>query len=129
MTVVTPRPINPAGVILPIIMAAIFIAICSLLREPARQRFSAIFVAGAGAAYQYRRIRCLGTCLLRRHDRARLSWADRLSGHRCRLPPPQRVGSRTRSIRQPDHLVRIRLLLWMLRVRRRGRALVPSGRS
>jgi Family of unknown function (DUF6010) len=38
-------------VILPIIIAVIFIALCSLLREPARQRFSVTFVAIAGTAY------------------------------------------------------------------------------
>jgi len=32
-------------------VAAIFIALASLLREPTRQRFMAILVAGAGAAY------------------------------------------------------------------------------
>jgi len=38
-------------VISPVIVAAIFIALCSLLKEPARRHFSAIMVAGAGAAY------------------------------------------------------------------------------
>ena len=37
--------------ILPVVIAAIFVALMSLLREPTRQRFNAIFVAGAGAAY------------------------------------------------------------------------------
>ena len=128
MTVATPTATTPAGVIVPIIIAVILIAICSLLREPVRQRFSAIFVAGAGAAFLYGRIRWLGTYLLRRYDRPRLSWAGRLSGHRCRLAPPPRVGSHTGSIRNPDHLVRARLLVWMLRARPRGRALVPGGR-
>ncbi len=37
--------------ILPVAIAGIFILLVSLLREPTRQRFNAIFVAGAGAAY------------------------------------------------------------------------------
>jgi hypothetical protein len=37
--------------LLPIAVAIIMIALCSLLREPHRQQFSAIFLAGAGAAY------------------------------------------------------------------------------
>jgi Family of unknown function (DUF6010) len=35
----------------PLGVAGLLIALGSLLREPARQRFSAIFLAGAGAAY------------------------------------------------------------------------------
>ena len=35
----------------PLVVAAIFIALCSLLKEPSRQNFSAIMIAGAGAAY------------------------------------------------------------------------------
>jgi hypothetical protein len=37
--------------VMPVVIAAIFVLLMSLLREPARQRFNAIFVAGAGAAY------------------------------------------------------------------------------
>ncbi len=37
--------------ILPVVIAAVFVLLMSLLREPTRQRFNAIFVAGAGAAY------------------------------------------------------------------------------
>jgi Family of unknown function (DUF6010) len=35
----------------PVLIAGLFIALASLLREPTRQKFNAIFVAGAGAAY------------------------------------------------------------------------------
>jgi hypothetical protein len=35
----------------PIIVAFVLIALCSLLREPTRREFSAVFVGGAGAAY------------------------------------------------------------------------------
>ena len=35
----------------PLIVAVLFIAACSLLKEPARRNLSAIMVAGAGAAY------------------------------------------------------------------------------
>ena len=35
----------------PVLGAVAFVVILSLVREPARQRFNAIFVAGAGAAY------------------------------------------------------------------------------
>lgn len=47
----TPTPVTAMGIMLPLIVAAVFIALCSLFREPGRQGFSAIFVAGAGAAY------------------------------------------------------------------------------
>lgn len=40
-----------AQVISPLIVAAAFVAACSLFREPARRNFSAIVLAGAGAAY------------------------------------------------------------------------------
>ena len=35
----------------PLVVAAILVGLASLLKEPARQKFSAIFLAGAGAAY------------------------------------------------------------------------------
>ncbi len=37
--------------IAPLVVAGIFIAACSLFKEPNRRNFSAIIVAGAGAAY------------------------------------------------------------------------------
>jgi hypothetical protein len=47
----TPTPATLLGVISPMIIAGVFIALCSLIQEPARQKFSAVFAAGAGAAY------------------------------------------------------------------------------
>lgn len=49
-------PMNPTSATLlmtiaPVFVALVAIAVLSLPSEPARQRFSAIFVAGAGAAY------------------------------------------------------------------------------
>ncbi len=35
----------------PILIALVFIAVTSLLQEPARQKFMAVMIAGAGAAY------------------------------------------------------------------------------
>jgi len=35
----------------PILPAIVFVLVMSLIREPARQQYNAIFVAGAGAAY------------------------------------------------------------------------------
>jgi hypothetical protein len=35
----------------PLVISALMIALIALLQEPARQRFSAVFLAGAGAAY------------------------------------------------------------------------------
>src|SRR5262245_20564869 len=43
--------IHPIHVLGPALNAVVFVLIMSLVREPARQRFNAIFVAGAGAAY------------------------------------------------------------------------------
>ena len=40
-----------AGVVAPVLVGLVYIAAVSLLREPARQRFNAVMVAGAGAAY------------------------------------------------------------------------------
>jgi len=37
--------------IVPVIMAGVLVLLGSLVKEPARQRFMTIFVAGAGAAY------------------------------------------------------------------------------
>jgi hypothetical protein len=35
----------------PLLVSGVFILLCGLAGEPARRRFSAIFIAGAGAAY------------------------------------------------------------------------------
>jgi len=35
----------------PIIVAVVYISLCSLFEEPNRQNFNAIIIAGAGAAY------------------------------------------------------------------------------
>ncbi|WP_156516819.1 DUF6010 family protein [Paraburkholderia caribensis] len=40
--------VSVLSVTMPIVTALIFITLCSLLREPTRQKFSAVFVAGAG---------------------------------------------------------------------------------
>lgn len=37
--------------LMPVLVALIYIALSSLLREPARRNFNAIMIAGAGAAY------------------------------------------------------------------------------
>ena len=42
---------TPLEAIPPVIIAGVFVLLASLLREPARQRFNAIFVAGAGSVY------------------------------------------------------------------------------
>lgn len=47
----TPSPMTPFEIVLPIVVGFVLIALISLLREPSRQKFSAVFVAGAGAAY------------------------------------------------------------------------------
>jgi hypothetical protein len=39
------------GVVMPIVIALLFIAGASALREPSRQKFMAIMMAGAGSAY------------------------------------------------------------------------------
>lgn len=49
---VDPRPVLTAPqLVSPVFVAAVLIAACSLFREPNRRNFSAIFVAGARAAY------------------------------------------------------------------------------
>jgi len=47
----TPTPVTAPGLVAPVLIAAAFVLLCSRMEEPARQRFSAVFVAGAGAAY------------------------------------------------------------------------------
>jgi Family of unknown function (DUF6010) len=43
--------LHALDLILPVVLAGLLVLLASLLKEPARQRFMAIFVAGAGAAY------------------------------------------------------------------------------
>jgi hypothetical protein len=45
------RALNGADLVGPAFGTLVFIALMSVVSEPARQRFNAIFVAGAGAAY------------------------------------------------------------------------------
>ena len=39
------------GVVGPIVVALVYISLCSLFEEPNRRNFNAIMIAGAGAAY------------------------------------------------------------------------------
>ena len=49
---IQPRPpLTVPALISPLLVAVVLVGMCSLLREPTRQKFSAIFLAGAGAAY------------------------------------------------------------------------------
>jgi hypothetical protein len=43
--------LTPSILFFPLLVSTAFVALCSFVHEPARQRFSAIFLAGAGAAY------------------------------------------------------------------------------
>ena len=45
------RDTGVLSVVAPVVMGLVYIALASLLPEPARQRFNALMVAGAGAAY------------------------------------------------------------------------------
>ena len=45
------REVHFADLVGSVVGAIVFVLVMSLVREPARQRFNAIFVAGAGAAY------------------------------------------------------------------------------
>ena len=44
-------PICPLDIVLPIVVAGVFIGLTSLFKEPTRQKFSALFIAGAGFVY------------------------------------------------------------------------------
>jgi len=46
-----PPSFHAADAALAVVVALVFVALASLAREPARRRFNAILVAGAGAAY------------------------------------------------------------------------------
>ncbi len=46
-----PEPLTLPQLIAPLFVAGIFIAACSLFQEPNRRQFSALMIAGAGAAY------------------------------------------------------------------------------
>ena len=45
------RSLTALDWVMPVVVAVVFVLLVSLLREPTRQRFNAIFVAGAGSAY------------------------------------------------------------------------------
>jgi hypothetical protein len=51
MQIQTTPAIQLVGVVMPIVIALLFIAAASALREPSRQKFMAIMMAGAGSAY------------------------------------------------------------------------------
>ncbi len=45
------RALGPLDITMIVVAAIVFVCLVSLIREPARRRFMAIFVAGAGAVY------------------------------------------------------------------------------
>lgn len=51
MHIQSTNPVTALQLIAPVIFACVFIAACSLLREPHRRNFSALMISGAGAAY------------------------------------------------------------------------------
>jgi hypothetical protein len=51
MTIQIRPELTLLNILAPLVVALIFIAACSLLKEPGRRQFSAIMIAGAGAAY------------------------------------------------------------------------------
>jgi hypothetical protein len=51
MTLQPRPPLTALALTSPLLVAGVWILLCALLREPARRRFSAILLAGAGAAY------------------------------------------------------------------------------
>ena len=51
MTLQPRPPLTLPYMLSPLVVAAVFILLCGLLKEPRRQQFSAIMLAGAGAAY------------------------------------------------------------------------------
>ena len=44
-------PLTTIALLSPLVVALVLVTLCSLLKEPSRQKFSAVFLAGAGAAY------------------------------------------------------------------------------
>ena len=42
---------NVMDILGPVIVALVYISLCSLFKEPNRRNFNVIFIAGAGAAY------------------------------------------------------------------------------
>jgi hypothetical protein len=51
MQIQTRPGIHPMDLIGPVLVAIVYISLCSLIREPNRRNFNAIMIAGAGAAY------------------------------------------------------------------------------
>jgi hypothetical protein len=51
MQIQTTPAIQLAGIVMPVVIALLFIAAASALKEPSRQKFMAIMIAGAGSAY------------------------------------------------------------------------------
>ena len=66
----------------PIVSAAIFVLVMSLVKEPARRTFNAIFAAGASWRVSEWWIRSLGIALSRDRDSGRLSRSSVVSFHR-----------------------------------------------
>lgn len=56
--IATPTEASWIATVVPILVSLVFIACLSIPPEPQRQRFSAVFVAGAGAAYLGRLHNC-----------------------------------------------------------------------
>ena len=126
----TIAPSSPLmAVIGPALNAIAFVLVMSLVREPARQQFNAILVAGAGAAYlngglgfwefPFIAVATAAAYLgLRSYRWIGVAWLLHTGlGHR----PP--------SLRQSDLAVDAALLAGLRRARRADRGLVPARRA
>jgi len=108
---IQPRPPLTIPVLFsPLVVAVVLVGLCALLKEPTRQKFSAIFLAGAGAAYLSGGFWYMGVRILRGDHPARLSRVGELPRDRARVGSAHLLGRRAPPLRQPNYPLRAPLV-------------------
>ena len=93
-----------------VVVAIAFIFLVSLLKEPTRQRFMAIFVAGAGAAYLNGGLGLWEFLFTGVATYVAYRGLESYPLHRCRLDPAHDVGRGPSLLRPSDRLLRADLV-------------------
>ena len=97
----------------PVVSAALFVLVMSLVKEPARRTFNAIFAAGAVWRVSEWWIRPVGIALSGDRDSGRISRSSVIPFHRDCLAHAFLLGHRSPPVGQPDLAFHAHVFVWM----------------
>ena len=97
----------------PVIGAVVFVVVMSLVKEPSRRTFNAIFVAGASGVYLSGGFGPWELLYPGYRDAGRLSRSSLLSVHRRGVAHALLLGHRPPPLGQPDLALHADVVVWM----------------